>query len=560
MGKIYVFLAAILLLEACKVNPNVSTVTSGPQEKTWATIRAEREREIAAHVEANKIEFSHFRDFANGKSGVPYVVFRVLPEVLPDLWDKETNAPKGVSGFYKNNFAPWRPIAQGIGWNTEHKFPADAPSYQIANLTCGACHMSQVKGQNGKVYDLIGGANTQINVIQYLIKLAETASDPRFNFENVKQKIESHKGNPDFWYGTDKLANTDKALADKLRALAIRDVNLILEIGADLIPKVKNSILNNSVGLDFLSKTKYGPSMKTAGIENFTGSFDAYGIALTKTFLTARTKGTQISQPLEPARVDIPAVWNQAQRSSAQWDNSIVPPILRNLAAEFATVGDSRMLDIRLAYQSGKFLEGLKPSPYPLEELDMAQVARGKLLADKNCTGCHSTSKNILIPVEKIGTDPNRARMFTEFFGMKVLDPVLRAGCDVNREPELCNFPPTAQVVNSVPIKAPGYAALPLAGSWATAPYFHNGSVPTMYHLLVPEERPKVFCRGSLSYDTKNMGFDWQLPCAPGSTEYDTTMVGQTSVGHTGNYLGRSWSGEENRQDREDLLAFLKSL
>ena len=42
--------------------------------------------------------------------------------------------------------------------------------------------------------------------------------------------------------------------------------------------------------------------------------------------------------------------------------------------------------------------------------------------------------------------------------------------------------------------KSHGYAATPLTGVWANFPYLHNGSVPTLHHLLGPaSERPKIF-------------------------------------------------------------------
>ena len=37
--------------------------------------------------------------------------------------------------------------------------------------------------------------------------------------------------------------------------------------------------------------------------------------------------------------------------------------------------------------------------------------------------------------------------------------------------------------------KSEGYAATPLTGVWANYPYLHNGSVPTLYHLLGPVVR-----------------------------------------------------------------------
>ena len=43
--------------------------------------------------------------------------------------------------------------------------------------------------------------------------------------------------------------------------------------------------------------------------------------------------------------------------------------------------------------------------------------------------------------------------------------------------------------------KTVGYTAPPLHGVWATAPYFHNGSVPTVWDVLQPADRPAVWRR-----------------------------------------------------------------
>jgi hypothetical protein len=52
------------------------------------------------------------------------------------------------------------------------------------------------------------------------------------------------------------------------------------------------------------------------------------------------------------------------------------------------------------------------------------------------------------------------------------------------------------------------YKARPLDGIWATAPYLHNGSVPTLYDLLLPPaQRPKTFNLGSRRFDPKHVGF-----------------------------------------------------
>ncbi len=40
-----------------------------------------------------------------------------------------------------------------------------------------------------------------------------------------------------------------------------------------------------------------------------------------------------------------------------------------------------------------------------------------------------------------------------------------------------------------------GYTAQPLHGVWASAPYFHNGSVPTVWDVLKPDDRPEIWLR-----------------------------------------------------------------
>ena len=52
------------------------------------------------------------------------------------------------------------------------------------------------------------------------------------------------------------------------------------------------------------------------------------------------------------------------------------------------------------------------------------------------------------------------------------------------------------------------YKVRPLNGIWATPPYLHNGSVPTIEDLLgPPEERPKKFYLGSREYDPVKLGY-----------------------------------------------------
>lgn len=62
----------------------------------------------------------------------------------------------------------------------------------------------------------------------------------------------------------------------------------------------------------------------------------------------------------------------------------------------------------------------------------------------------------------------------------------------------------------SEPDHATGYLTPPLHGIWATAPYLHNGSVPDVWSLLDPAQRPAVW-RRALTTEPGEQGFDTSL-------------------------------------------------
>ncbi len=96
------------------------------------------------------------------------------------------------------------------------------------------------------------------------------------------------------------------------------------------------------------------------------------------------------------------------------------------------------------------------------------------------------------------------------------------------------------------------YVARHLGGVWATAPYLHNGSVPTLYHLLLPaDERPKTFHLGHRSYDAKQVGY--QLQVANPVFVYDSNSKGGSNRGH-------EFGTNLTEAERWDLVEYLKTL
>jgi hypothetical protein len=113
-----------------------------------------------------------------------------------------------------------------------------------------------------------------------------------------------------------------------------------------------------------------------------------------------------------------------------------------------------------------------------------------------------------------------------------------------------------------------GYNALPLPGLWAQAPYLHNGSVPTLYHMLVPSERPAIFVKSRLDFDKQNVGFNWQQETWDDKSEgylYDTAASPATSnAGHdhdiiqNGKTYKLDWSSD--KAGAWALIEYLKTL
>lgn len=68
------------------------------------------------------------------------------------------------------------------------------------------------------------------------------------------------------------------------------------------------------------------------------------------------------------------------------------------------------------------------------------------------------------------------------------------------------------------------YKPRPLAGAWATPPFLHNGSVPTVYDLLSPvQDRPSTFRAGSREYDPEWLGLWDPAPRGPRKAQSDAT-------------------------------------
>jgi mono/diheme cytochrome c family protein len=198
-----------------------------------------------------------------------------------------------------------------------------------------------------------------------------------------------------------------------------------------------------------------------------------------------------------------------------------------------------------------------RPPPFP-GTIDEPLALSGRAVYEARCAECHGRYSegvrdvvlvefpNRLSAADAIGTDPSRWR---------AIDAPLVAA--VRR---------SAFARYVAPVATGGYVAPILSSLWATAPYLHNGSVPTLRQLMNPAERPARFMVGGHELDFTDVGIAgrlaadgvWRYPDGyePWSEPevYDTSRPGLSNRGHEREFADLSAA------QKRALLEYLKLL
>lgn len=214
------------------------------------------------------------------------------------------------------------------------------------------------------------------------------------------------------------------------------------------------------------------------------------------------------------------------------------------------------------------FLSELRPPKFPMP-IDHEKANQGRAIFNEHCARCHGTYSNntspvsgsgiaatgnedsykddypeILVDIDDVGTDRVRLDSLTPLHRRSYGESWF---ADYGKQE-------TIEDVN-------GYVAPPLDGIWASAPYLHNGSVPTLWHLLHPEERPKVWRRIALALDEKSIGLVIEeldeVPKGLSTSDrrwyFDTGKPGKSAAGH-------DYPNALTETEKDLLLEYLKSL
>jgi len=562
----------------------------------WQVEQERRTKALANYLGQKQIAYRWFADFPFGATtGVPFIVLKLLPRIAPDEWGSKDNFLDVVGLFIDERNAGY-PIAQGFGWTGLGRADLHG-AVDFAALSCGACHIGQVRLDNGGIRYLDGGVNTQFNLPQYRARVVNTikkmigdAATPEEKTNRATAAIlaaldKAHAENENFFY-------RNYALGDR-RFDADYEAKQIELFKQSAPAIIQNFLIRAELELSSLVEliNKNYKGFEAPMLQGFGGMADATGISASFAYAFAKAQGQQVdpetSLPPTAGITDFMAVWEQDKRlvhwsadhtelvdGGGQWNGNIPIPVFRNLAAEL-TLGLGLDTDVRVAVFGEDLLRDLPAPVYPFA-VDLALAKKGEILFQENCAACHKPHNG---NVYDIGTDPGRARVVSE----TIAQGARLSFTSVCPPPTIVEMPPAGEPIKpcaefehiSLENKAEfamadpkahdGYNALPLGGVWAQAPYLHNGSVPTLFHLLVPSERPKVFMKSRLDYDKTLGGFAWDISQVPGREEgyrFDTAAFSALSnKGHDKNGVesGKTYKLDWS-DDKADAMAIVEYL
>jgi hypothetical protein len=442
-------------------------------------------REVPQHFDSAEEQFKYGSIGIEQPQGIPYWVWLVLPRIFPDKLPR----PGGYASL-------------GFTWEEGKETPIGISKKTIGfpriGITCAACHNSTVReSPKSKPAIYVPATGNKFDLQGYIRFLGETASDPRFNADNILDEIGY---------------NYQLSWLERLLYRYI------------LIPQTKQGLLEQKTNFAWMdSRPDWGP-----------GRIDPFNPVKFNTLKLPKddTIGNSDMMPL----------WNQKMHKgfALHWDG--LETSLRE-TVQTGAIGDGATNDslpVEDLLRIEEFLAEVPPPKYPYP-IDQNLAAKGSQIFTNSCASCHAFGgerTGTVIPVEEVGTDRHRVDMWTQ-----------QAADTYNNYAE--GYPFDFDNLR----KTNGYVSVPLDGLWLRAPYLHNGSVPSLQDLLEkPENRPQVFYRGYDVYDPKKVGF-----ISAGAEAERVGFKYDTSIPANGNQ-GHLYGTDLSNDDKKLLIEYLKTL
>lgn len=528
-------------------------------------VSASREAEVVFQQQGWGAELrNQFYHTPQGSHMMPADLFAALEQ--PDGRGR-FGAPDFLSQFGflpPDGDSPLNPDGYPIG------FAVDQEANQVG-LTCAACHTAEVEVNGERIR--IDGAPAHLDFDSFYQALAQAVAATLVSPERF-QRFAANFG------AEDEAAQ---------KALQARLAEFNLELTGDAV-------------------------VRRPALASGYGRVDALTQIINSLAVTDQSKPENLYPVAAPT--SYPPLWLTPELEFVQWIPIAASPIARNGGQVLGVFGHTNLLSgaaenafrstmlLRNLQEMEDWLQVLKPPVWDetrMGKIDPELRDRGAEIFRENCAGCHNmapyerTEPEVnhfgetfirigRVDFRKVGTDPaypmslltrqvatneTTAPLFgdrpivpaLEFFGGTVQASVQRAIAEAEfSEEEILALNgmrfttgPDGKPVPYTPEQPPTYLkAGPLVGVWATGPYLHNGSVPTIYELLSPaSERREVFWTGGRALDLRRLGYE--SGDAPGRFRFDTRLPGNGNGGH------EYPEGGLSHDERMAVIEYLKS-
>lgn len=507
-------------------------------------------------------------------------------EMLPIRWLRAMEDPATNRPFMENlsRFGllpdPDRKDDLPVGLTLSQPYPVVG---QLVGITCAACHVGEFRNAGKGVR--VDGAPNMFDMQAFyeaMLNAAQSLLDDPDRLDRVAKRL--IRQDLDSYGLFAPIVRVWYWIEGASRAGEFRE-NLRARI--ELLKVIETAIADRE------AKAKPG-EITTSGF----GRLDAFNG--TRNFLLGRLSMANLVPLAAPVR--FPPIWDFKDYEWIEWTQNTNSILERNVTE---TLGAGASVNLDASAGSERFastisvrnLHKLETTAYQIEppkwpaavfgQPDAAAVTRGQQVFQAHCKGCHEygadarTSTGLLrlhvFSPDELGVNSSTA--------VQVAAPVANTG-DLPLDGSHSFAKAVAYVVNNVRDKAYAaeavtpaeqaemedrarrggvywrdtltdtgkpYAARPLHGVWAIAPYLHNGSVPTLYDLmLLVEQRPKQFPIGQRDFDPKKVGFRTDILLAQAKYVVDTTKPGNANTGHT-------YGAALSDQERWDLIEYLKT-
>ncbi|QDT16758.1 di-heme-cytochrome C peroxidase [Alienimonas californiensis] len=471
------------------------------------------------------------------------------------------------------------PTAAGIDTSLSADLERASPGERWVGLTCAACHTADAT---------VRGRSVRLD-----------GAPARFDFDSFYR---------------DFAAAVQKTLYDPARFERFADqiVGPVAEGPAGATADVARAKLRVAFA-ERAAAVAGEAALRRPALESGFGRVDALTQIVNS--IAARDQQTPANLRAPAAPTSYPPLWLTPRLEFVQWNPIAANPLARNGGQTLGVFGRAALAgpadglfdsSVRLhdLHNIETWVRDLEPPAWDesiMGEIDRPAADLGRGLYERHCVGCHALPPypqtdpaensfgKSFIPIKRVdyrevGTDPAYVESlvgrlvltspataplvdgegvvaapayFSRTVGAVLSRAMAEAGLTPEERADMIGYRlrpgPAGLPVPYTPPSLTDVKAGPLPGVWATGPYLHNGSVPTVEDLLKPPaDRRKVFWTGARELDLERLGYVSED--APGRFRFDTELLGNGNGGH------EYPPGGLAPDDRSDLIEFLKTL